>query len=109
MSKVSARWVPRMLLPLQKQYRVECCKEFLTLCHTDPTEIANRIVTGDDPKSKQASMQWYIKDGSATKKLKVVPSFGKVMATIFWDSEGILLIDYKSKGITITAEYYANV
>lgn len=116
MSKVSARWVPRMLSLFQKQYRVECCKEFLTLCGTDSTDIINRIVTGDetwvhfyDPESKQESMQWLTKGGPPPKKFKVVPSAGKVMATIFWDSEGILLIDYKSKGSTITGIYYADI
>ena len=31
------------------------------------------------------------------------------MATIFWDSHGILLIDYLQKGKTITGEYYASL
>ena len=31
------------------------------------------------------------------------------MATVFWDSEGIILIDYKPAGISFTGEYYANV
>ncbi|XP_047541817.1 uncharacterized protein LOC125074535 [Vanessa atalanta] len=30
LSTVSARWVPRMLTALQKQVRVDCCKEFWT-------------------------------------------------------------------------------
>ena len=58
---------------------------------------------------KQESMLWHIKGGPAPKKFKVVPSAGKVVATIFWDSKGVLLIDYKSKGKTIMEEYYANV
>ena len=100
MSKVSARWVPRMLIPLQKQYRVECCKKLLALFGDNESEIINRIVTGDetwvhfyDPESKQESMQWHQKGGPPPKKFKVVLSAGKVMATIFWDCEGILLID----------------
>lgn len=116
MSKISARWVPRMLTPLQKKYRVDCCKEFINLCSENPRDFINRIVTGDetwihfyDPESKQESMQWHLKGGPAPKKFKVVPSAGKVMATIFWDSEGVLLIDYKSKGITITGMYYAEI
>lgn len=31
------------------------------------------------------------------------------MATIFWDSEGILLINYLPKGTTMNAQYYANL
>ena len=36
-------------------------------------------------------------------------SAGKVMATIFWDSSGIILIDYLQSGRTITGEYYASL
>ena len=31
------------------------------------------------------------------------------MATVFWDSKGIILIDYKPAGTSITGEYYAKV
>ena len=34
---------------------------------------------------------------------------GKVMATIFWDSHGIVFIDYFGKGKTITRVYYASL
>ena len=38
-----------------------------------------------------------------------VPSTGKVMATIFWDSHGIILIDYLQNGKAITGEHYASL
>jgi hypothetical protein len=31
------------------------------------------------------------------------------MASVFWDAEGILFIDYFKKGKTITGEYYCNL
>ena len=31
------------------------------------------------------------------------------MASVFWDAEGILFIDYPEKGKTITGEYYSNL
>ena len=31
------------------------------------------------------------------------------MATVFWDSKGIILIDYKPASTSITGEWYANV
>lgn len=115
MSKVSARWVPRMLTAPQKQVRVECCKEFLELCGENPPSIFDRIVTGDetwvhhyDPESKQESMQWHKKGAEPPKKFKVTPSAGKLMATVFWDSKGILMIEYTEKGHSITAASYAN-
>ncbi|CAH2103708.1 unnamed protein product [Euphydryas editha] len=54
-------------------------------------------------------MQWHKKSTEPPKKFKVSQSAGKLMATVFWDSEGILLIDYKDKGVSITGEYYASI
>ncbi|XP_045458200.1 uncharacterized protein LOC123668510 [Melitaea cinxia] len=105
-----------MLTPPQKQQRVECSRAFLDLCNEDKNGVLSRIVTGDEtwihhyePESKQDSMQWHKKGTAPPKKLKVPQSAGKLMATVFWDSEGILLIDYKDKGVSITGEYYASI
>jgi hypothetical protein len=42
------------------------------------------------------------------KKFKRVPSAGKIMASIFWDSQGILMIDYLEQGRTINGTHYAD-
>jgi len=39
----------------------------------------------------------------------VQKSAGRVLASIFWDQDGILLIDYLPKGKTINAEYYSSL
>jgi len=39
----------------------------------------------------------------------VQKSAGKFLASIFWDQDGILLIDYLPKGRTINAEYYSSL
>jgi len=39
----------------------------------------------------------------------VQKSAGKVLASIFWDQDGILFIDYFPKGQTINAEYYSSL
>jgi histone-lysine N-methyltransferase SETMAR len=61
------------------------------------------------PESKQQSKQWTEAGCSALKKTRSVPSSGKVMASVFWDAEGILFIDYLEKGKTVTGEYYSNL
>ncbi|XP_048483622.1 histone-lysine N-methyltransferase SETMAR-like [Plutella xylostella] len=116
MTKVSARWVPRMLTPVQRKQRVDASKHFLELCGEEPAAVLDRIVTGDEtwvhhyePESKQESMQWHKKGTPPPKKFKVSESVGKIMATVFWDTEGILLIDYKEKGVNITGTYYASL
>ena len=61
------------------------------------------------PETKNQSKVWTRSGESAPKKAKTVPSAGKVMATIFWDSHGIILIDYLQKEKTVTGEYYASL
>lgn len=114
MSKVCARWVPRMLTSVQKADRVDASSELLELCRSDPSDFCSRIVTGDetwlhhwDPESKQESMQWKHFDSPPPKKFRTQPSAGKIMATIFWDSSGVLLIDYLPNKTTINGPYYA--
>lgn len=76
MSKVCSRWVPRMLTPLHKQWRVEMCEENLRLFESDPDNYIAQIVTGDetwvhfwDPETKQESMQWKHKGSPTPKKV----------------------------------------
>ena len=61
------------------------------------------------PESKQQSKQWTEAGCSARKKTRSVSSARKVMASVFWDAEGIWFIDYLEKGKTITGEYYSNL
>ena len=39
-------------------------------------------------------------------KFKVQTSAGKVIASVFWDSEGILLVEFLNSGATISSEQY---
>jgi len=39
----------------------------------------------------------------------VQKSAGKILASIFWDQDGILLIDYLPKGPTINTDYYSSL
>jgi len=75
-----------------------------------------RLVTMDEtwlyhysPETKQKSMEWRQSGSPRPKKFQVQESAGKVLASIFWDQDGILLIDYVPKGQTINAEYYSSL
>ena len=37
------------------------------------------------------------------------PSAGKAMAPVFWDAQGVIMLDFLPKKSTITAVYYANL
>ena len=75
-----------------------------------------RLVTMDetwlyhyDPETKQQSMAWRHSGSPRPKNFRVHKSTGKVLASIFWDEEGILLIDYLPKGQTMNVEYYSSL
>ncbi|UYV72925.1 hypothetical protein LAZ67_10001194 [Cordylochernes scorpioides] len=48
-------------------------------------------------------MVWKKPEESAPKKVKVTISAGKVMAIVFWDCKGVLLVDYLPPNTTVNA------
>ena len=60
---------------------------------------------------RQSYNQWSggISAHPAPKKFRVQKSAGKFLPSIFWDQDGILLIDYLPKGQAINAEYYLSL
>ena len=116
MRKLSARWVPRLLTIDQKHTRRTLSRTNLNLFEEDPANFLKRFVTMDEtwvhhftPEAKQQSKQWKHPGSPPPKKAKTVPSAGKVMASLFWDADGILLIDYLQKGQTINGTCYASL
>jgi histone-lysine N-methyltransferase SETMAR len=80
------------------------------------TDLVHRFIIMDKiwihhytPESKHQSKQWTEASCSAPEKTRSVPSAEKFMASVFWDAEGILFINYLEKGKTITGEYYCNL
>jgi hypothetical protein len=59
--------------------------------------------------TQTAVKKWTEAGCLAPNKTRLVTSAGKVMATVFWNAEGILFIDYLEKGKTITGEYYTKL
>jgi len=114
MRKLSARCVPCLLTPDNKRNRETTSEQCLTLFKRKPKEFLRRFVTVDEtwihwytPETKEQSKQWTSPGQPAPQKSKTVPSAGKVMATVFWDSQGVIYIDYLEKGKT--GLYYAEL
>ena len=59
-----------------------------------------------DPETKQQSMEWRHSGSPRPRKFRLQKSAGKVLASIFWDQDGILLIDYLPNGQTINISAY---
>lgn len=114
--KVSARWVPRLLTDQQKQYRMEICQRLLQRFQREGDDFLKHIVTCDEtwvhhytPESKQASKEWRRKGEGAPIKAKTRLSAGKVLATVFWDFKGVLLVDFLHERRTVNSEYYCQL
>jgi hypothetical protein len=76
-------------------------------------DFLSTIVTGDktwirhfEPKTKRQSMQWHHATSPRKKKFKAIPSAIKIMATVFRDCEGLILIDVLHSGQTINSDVY---
>ena len=114
MKKLSARWVPRMLRDDQKRKRRMISQQLLDQMHADKENFFSRIVTQDEtwvhhfePESKEQSKAWKHLGSPPPRKFKAMTSPKKIMASVFWDQDGIIMIDYLPKGETITGLYYA--
>jgi len=88
----------------------------LNFFRRDQNDFLSRLVAMDetwlyhyDPEIKQQSMDWRHSGSPRPKKFRVQKSAGKILASIFWDQDGILLIDYLPKGHTINAKYYSSL
>jgi len=110
--KLSAKWVSKCPNADQKRQRCLSFEQLLEFFRSDPNNFLSRLVTMDetwlyhyDLDSKQQSMEWRHSGSPRPKKFRVQNSTGKVLASIFWYHDGILLIDYLSKGQTMNTEY----
>jgi histone-lysine N-methyltransferase SETMAR len=71
-----------------------------------------QVVTGDEtwahryePETKRQSMEWHHPQSPRKKKFKTT-SAGKVMITVFWDIDGVILVDVMAMGETLNSDAY---
>ena len=90
MSKVSAKWVPRMLTKDQEKCKLDISKFLPSLYEDDPEEFMRRLVTQVEtwvhpfePEAKKQSMQWK-HHGSPSPKKKLFLQARTVMVCMFW-------------------------
>ena len=115
MRKLTARWVPKSLSDEQMATRASVCSTLLK-CFRSKNDFLLHLVTVDEtwahyyePENKAQSRQWVGPGSPRTEKFKAQPSAGKVMATVFWDAKGVIILDIIPKSSTITGVYYANL
>ena len=112
---MSARWVPRLLTVDQKRVRMNISNALWAQFKRNKSEFWHQwncrwnLDTSLYARNKNTVQTVDCKGETGSEKAKTVFSAGKVMATLFWDSRGVILIDYLQKGKTITGAYYASL
>jgi hypothetical protein len=82
----------------------------------DPDGLFARLVTGDESwfhyhthEKKRQSMQWKHDGNPRPKKFRTASSAGKQTATVFWDKEGILMVELIPQGTTVNSQTSSHV
>ena len=112
-SKVCARWVPRSLTTQHRRQRNAISSELLERFDAEGEAFLSRIVTDDETwahhygqETKRQSMEWHHPQSPRKRKFKTTPSAGKIMITVFWDTDGVILVEVKARGETINSDAY---
>lgn len=116
MSRVCARWVPRLLKEHEMERRVEDSRRFLARFDSEGDRFLEKIVTTDetwlfyyDPETKQQSSQWKTCESPPPKKARSSKSMGKCMFIAFFDMHGPILLHAVPNGRSVTGSYYSKV
>ena len=114
--KLTARWVPKSLSDEQMATRASVYSALLKRFRSKEDDSLLFLVTVDEtwvhyyePENKAQSRQSVGPGSSRPKKFKTQPSAGKVMATVFWDAQGVIMLDFLAKKGTISGAYYVNL
>lgn len=117
MRKLCSPWVPHTLTIQQKNERVRISQCCLDIFQRNPNEFLDRYITVNEiwldhftlKSTEQQSKQRSSIGERASKRTNTQQSANKIMATIFWDAHGVILIDYIEKGQIRIKKYYASL
>ena len=116
MSRVCARWVPRLLSEDDRKRRISASRDFIRRWRASGDAFLDRIITTDetwlyfyDPETKQQSSVWTVKGSAPPKKARVSKSAGKRMCIMFMDRTGIILTHFVPEDQTVNSSYYSKV
>ncbi len=115
MSRVCARWIPRLLTPEQKQNRVDVCLEWKRFVEED-RDWWKSVITADeswvyqyDPAMIIQSTEWVEKNEGRPKKARATKSANKAMVITFFDYKGMVYTHSVPRGQTVNGDYYKQV
>jgi histone-lysine N-methyltransferase SETMAR len=103
-----------MLTDVHKTQRMASALTFLQRYHDEGDEFFDNVVTGDETwvkfvnvETKEQYRQWmHTFSPNKPRKFKQSLANRKLVATVFWNRKGVLLIEFIEPGTTITSETY---
>jgi len=114
--KVNARSVPPTLTDMNKMVRMQDASRLLQQFEDEDDEFLKSIVTTDKtwvqyfiPESQQSSREWRHTSSPKPERARRSRSAGKVMATFFWDWQGVIHADFLTDARTVNATYYSDL
>ena len=103
MKKVCTRWILKLLTPIQRPFRVDCCQELLQHSEVYSDNFFDCIVTGDESLihhyDSLSQLEAKLRKRSGEQiptRLRQERSARKMMMIIFWDKDGVLSLWRKS-------------
>ena len=113
--KIQSHWVTKLLTNFQKHQRMNASEVNLALLHSDEENFYSRLVTQDetwvyhyDPMPRHMTKEWLGAGDGPSQVAKSMPSSNKLMASVWWDCEGILMIKYFNNDHKVTGLDHAN-
>ena len=114
MRKCSIRWMLHLLTAEMHQNRLECAQETLHQWNEAEDAFLDRLITGDEiwihyynPLTQAEANEWRHTDSPPARRPRTVTLAGKVMLTVFWDAQGMLLADFLPHHKIVNSTYYA--
>jgi transposase len=115
MTRVAAKFVPRLLSDDQKSRRLEVCEELKQRVEMGP-HFMSRTITGDetwvygyDLETKLQSSHWRSPSSPRPKKARQVRSIVKTMLMVFFDIQGLVHCEFVPAGQAVNQHYYKEV
>ncbi|PNF22599.1 hypothetical protein B7P43_G11512 [Cryptotermes secundus] len=114
--KVNAWWVPCTLMDVNKMVQMQVASCLLQQFEDEGDAFLKSTVTTDEtwvhyfiPESQQSSREWRHTSSPKPKRARRSRSAGKVMATFFWDWQGVIHVDFLTDARTVNAAYYSDL
>ena len=112
--KVNARLVPRTLTDVNQMVSMQAASHLQKQFEDEGDAFLKSILTTDEtcvhyfiPESQRSSREWRHTSAPKPKRARRSRSAGKVMATFFWDWQGVIHVDFLTDARTVNATYYS--